>query len=460
MSLCQGSATGCTLVRREQSDDDTARVASLLAKLPMDAEKVVSEEPAASKFGLGKTLRSVGPGLVLAAAAVGGGDLVTSVVAGQQAGMALLWALVIAVILKLVMSEAIGRSFIAGGRTLVQNWGAFGRPVLLVIFIYVILWALAYGAAGPSTVGLAANAMFPIFSVKTWAIVHSIVACGLVLAGRYSSFEKIMKAFVALTFVTMVGTAALLTPSPVDIAGGLLPTIPDGQLVYAIAMIGGIGGTLTLVSYGYWVRDKGWRNPQWVPVMRVDVVIGYIMTCIFAASALIVGAQVLAASKKTISGSEGLVPLSDIIENKHGAVVSWLFLIGFWAVTYTAVIGTWNGIGYIFAEIVGVLKHGLKDDTDRYLSERSIPFRIFVLLITFGGIPFIIIGQPVPLLIAWGILGALFLPFLAVTLLWLSNTRGVGVKYRNRKLGLSNICLFLGLVVFVFLGWQTISSYF
>jgi Mn2+/Fe2+ NRAMP family transporter len=42
------------------------------------------------------------------------------------------------------------------------------------------------------------------------------------------------------------------------------------------------------------------------------------------------------------------------------------------------------------------------------------------------------LGKPVYLILAYGFLGAFFMPFLAVTLLWLLNSDRVPQQWRNR----------------------------
>ena len=42
------------------------------------------------------------------------------------------------------------------------------------------------------------------------------------------------------------------------------------EVLITIALMGGIGGTLTLLSYNYWMGEKGWRGPGWARGMRFD----------------------------------------------------------------------------------------------------------------------------------------------------------------------------------------------
>jgi len=77
---------------------------------------------------------------------------------------------------------------------------------------------------------------------------------------RYQLFENVMKVLIGCKVVVVVVIAALLRPDLGEIASGLVPKVPAGSLLYAVGIIGGLGGTLALASYGYWVRDKGWRS--------------------------------------------------------------------------------------------------------------------------------------------------------------------------------------------------------
>jgi hypothetical protein len=67
-----------------------------------------------------------------------------------------------------------------------------------------------------------------------------------------------------------------------------------------------------------------------------------------------------------------------------------------------------------------------------------------------------VLGQPVALVLLWTAMGALFLPFLSITLMWLLNSSRVERGYRNRLLSASNIVLGVSVVIFLVLGVQTI----
>ena len=72
-------------------------------------------------------LKMVGPGLVAAATGVGGGDIVASIVAGADYGMALVWAAVVGAFLKYYLAEGVGRWHLATDSTIIDGWNSLGK---------------------------------------------------------------------------------------------------------------------------------------------------------------------------------------------------------------------------------------------------------------------------------------------------------------------------------------------
>ncbi|GGE27755.1 hypothetical protein GCM10011571_32410 [Marinithermofilum abyssi] len=118
--------------------------------------------------------------------------------------------------------------------------------------------------------------------------------------------------------------------------------------------------------------------------------------------------------------------------------------------------GAWNGLSYLFADFVRILKGIPQEKAGSYLSETSRPYRGYLLWITFPPLLLLFIGEPFGLVIAYGVLGALFMPFLAITLLWLLNSKRVEKPYRNGWI--TNTLLVACVLLFVVLAFQEISE--
>ena len=344
----------------------------------------------------------------------------------------------------------------ASGTTILEGWYSLGRIVRGYFVVYLFLLTFVFGAAVTSACGLAMSAMIGLLPVWAWAVIHGVVGMLIVGIGRYGLFERVMELFVGITLVTVVGLAILLTPDLGAIASGFVPSLPENSLLLALGLVGGIGATLTLASYTYWVRERGWREPAWIPMMRVDSGVGYLVTGIFALATLIIGAEFLFGSGASIEDEEGLVALSGPLGERFGALASWLFLIGFWAAAFDSVIGAWNGFAYLFADYVRIAR-GVGDREEKgELSEKSPAFRGFLLWITFPPMILLFFDRPVLIVIVYAALGAFFLPFLAGTLLYLLNSGRVAPEHRNRPL--TNVVLAAAVLLFAALAVQEIAG--
>src|SRR6476646_5276387 len=123
--------------------------------------------------------RVIGPGLVVAATGVGAADLVATLIAGQKYGYALLWAVVVGCLMKVVLVEGAGRWTRATGRTIYEGWSSLGRWTTFYFGPYIVVWGFVYGAAAMAGTGLALAGLFGGLSVNWWGIASGVI--GLVL---------------------------------------------------------------------------------------------------------------------------------------------------------------------------------------------------------------------------------------------------------------------------------------
>ncbi|MFJ4684433.1 Nramp family divalent metal transporter [Streptomyces sp. NPDC088789] len=390
--------------------------------------------------------RYIGPGIVVAATGVGAGDLVATLIAGSNFGYTLLWAAVIGCLVKISLAEAAGRWHLSTGRTLFDGWASLGRWTTWFFAVYVVIWGFVYGAAAMSSSALPLQALFPdVMDLKWWAIACGLVGLVFVWFNKYAVFEKVMTVLVGVMFVVTVYLAIRVTPNLGDALAGLLPVLPDEKdsILNTLGLIGGVGGTITLAAYGYWVNAKGWTDTGWMKIMRLDNRVAYATTGIFVVAMLFVGAELLHSANVAIeSGDKGLIQLGDILEDEYGAATAKFFLIGFFATSFTSLIGVWHGVSLMFADFVA--RYGKKNEADTEnltgeqvasgRRERSWPFRVYLLWLTFPPMVLLFQDQPFRLVILYGVLGAAFLPFLAGTLLWLLNSPRTPREWRNGPL--------------------------
>lgn len=392
--------------------------------------------------------RLIGPGVVVAVTGVGAGDLVATLIAGSRFGYTLLWAAVVGCIVKIALAEGSARYHLATGSTMLEGWRSLGQWTSWYFGIYIVLWGFVYGGTAMSATALPMSALFPgLLPFWAWGALSGIAGAVFVLLNRYEVFETVMKLFIGIMFVIVVGLAILVGPNIGEALTGLVPSVPQGSGIYTLGLIGGVGGTITMAAYGYWVNAKGWRTPAWMGVMRLDNRVAYIATGVFVIAMLIVGAELLYTAQITLAGGDrGLLDLDEVLRERFGPVISTIFLIGFAATTFSSILGVWHGVSLLFADFVRQVSGGTGDRRDL---ETTKAFRFYVLWLTFPPMTLLLLGRPFGLVIAYGAFGAFFMPFLALTLIWLLNSKRVPAEWRSGWL--SNGLLGIAAALFVVL---------
>ena len=405
----------------------------------------------------------VGPGIVVAATGVGAGDLVATLIAGSRFGYALLWAAIFGTLLKIALAEAVGRWTLASERTMFDGWSSLGggwfRGRLnwagVYFGLYVVIWGFVYGAAAMTAVALPLAALVPALDLKVWGMLSGVAGLLFVWFGGYGLFEKVMTACVGVMFVTVVGLAVIVAPDLPALLTGLWPTLPQGSVFYTLGLIGGVGGTITMAAYGYWMNAKGWRGPGWMSVMRLDNRVAYIVTGVFVVAMLIVGAELLHAAGIALQGGDrGLLDLDQVLRERFGRPISILFLVGFWATSFSSLLGVWQGVSLMFADFIAHVRGHAADSAAR--GDKSRAFRGYALWLTFPPMALLFIDRPFGLIVAYGVLGSLFMPFLAGTLLWLLNSSRVPPEWRSGWL--SNLMLGAAAVLFAVLAGRELLN--
>lgn len=405
-------------------------------------------------------LRIVGPGIVVAATGVGVGDLVAAARAGSNFGLTVLWCAALGAVLKFALAEGVARWQLSTGSTIIEGWvRLFGRSFHFLFLTYLVIWTVWVCAALMSACGLAAHALFPGLSVEAWGVLHAIVGLAFVWIGGYEAFERIMKIVIGAMFIAIVGTAALQTPSMAEFTKGLLiPTVPHGSAMLLLGVIGGVGGTVTLLSYNYWIREKGWSGAAWMKGMRFDLAVGYGLTGIFGVAVMLLAAAVLLPKGIKVAGKEGVLDMAVMLGERFGRFGEIVFLVGFWGAVSTSLLGVWQGIPYLFGNYMGLLKGAKGDDMVQAISPRGGLYRTYVLFMTFAPMPLLFLGKPVWIILGYAALGSLFMLFLAISLLIMNNRKKDLGPMKNGAL--ANGALILVLVLFAYLGFHQIRGFF
>ena len=390
-------------------------------------------------------LRELGPGIVIAATGLGAGDLIAASVAGAKYGVAILWAAVMGAILKFTLNEGLARWQLATGTTLLEGWvRRLPRFWSVYFFVYLLLWSFIVAGALMAATGLAIHALVPAISVEAGGAVQSLIAAALVMLGRYRLLEIMMKFFIALMFAVVMYCAVALQPDwGAVVAGIFVPRLPEGSVFFLLGVMGGVGGSVTLLSYGYWIRERGWSGPERLRQVRTDLLVAYVLTGLFGIAIMIISAGV---SPEVLSGSKMVLAVADEMGATVGDIGKWAFLIGFWGAVFSSMLGVWQGVPYLFADFVHEWR---RSPDEKVIDTRAKPYRVYLAFLAIPPMILLWAGKPVWVVLVYAVAGAAFMPLLAGLLLYMNGLRDWLGPLRNRVPG--NLALAATLILFTVL---------
>jgi Mn2+/Fe2+ NRAMP family transporter len=405
-------------------------------------------------------LKLAGPGLVVAAAGIGSGDVVSATVGGARYGVVLLWAIAAGAFFKFVLTEGIARWQLATGKTALEGW-ADHLPAWVKWYFatYLVIWTVFVSAALTNATGLGmANLTGGVIPQSWGAVAHSLIGGAFVWFGGYASFEKLMKTLVGIMGFSILVCAALTMDNPGPAVQGLvLPTIPAGSGTYVLSLIGGVGGSITMLSYNYWMREEGMRGAGYLSYVRGDVAVAYIFTALFGISIMLIANDAFFVAGVTLTNSQAVPRMAAALGELLGTFGRVAFSVGFWAAVFASLLGVWQSVPYLYADFYGILKRLPPDQRLEVVKVTSTPYRLALLFVTLVPIPLAFTGQPIQVIIAYTIVGSLFVPFLAATLLYLNNRVTFTEAVPKNSL-VTNLLLVAILVLFAVVGAQEVIN--
>lgn len=384
----------------------------------------------------------LGPGFLVAATGIGAGDLIAASVAGHRFGLAVLWVVVLGALFKWVLNDGIVRWQLATGTTLIEGWSRkLPRAVGWYFMGFLVLWSFLVAAALASACGVAARSLWPVLPLPAWAALHAGAGFALVRLGRYRLFERIMAWLMGAMFVLVIGCAVPLLDDWSGFTVGLfVPTVPAGSAKFLLGVMGGVGGSVTLLCYGYWIRERGWAGPAAHRRTGLDLGVAYGLSGIFGLAMIVIAAG---AEPADASGNALILALAARLEEILGPLGRLCFLIGFWCAVFTSLLGVWQGVPYLFADSLNQMR---RQPPPTGSATRTPAYRLFLAYLAFPPLLLLFYKSPLAIVVMYAIAGAFFMPFLASVLLVMNNRREWVGNLKNGPV--VNGLLILSLVLF------------
>src|SRR5687767_10258241 len=374
----------------------------------------------------------------------------------------LLWAIAAGAFFKFVLQEGIARWQLATGKTALEGW-ADHLPawVKWYFVVYLVLWTVAVSASLTNATGLGIANLTGGAIPQSWgAVAHSLIGGLFVFLGGYTSFEKLMKTLVGVMGFSILFCAMFTLGEPARAAQGLLlPIIPVGSGTYVLSLIGGVGGSITMLSYNYWMREENMRGAGFLSYVRGDIAIAYLFTAIFGGSIMLIANDAFFTAGVTLTNAQAVPRMAEALGGVLGTFGRIAFSVGFWAAVFASLLGVWQSVPYLYADFYGIYKKMPPDARRQVVQVTSTPYRLALTFISLVPIPFAFTGQPIQVVIVYTIVSSLFVPFVAATLLYLNNRVKWSEPVPHNSM-LTNVLLVTILVLFAIVGAQEVRARF
>lgn len=330
-----------------------------------------------SKSTLQGIKNSLGPGLIMAAAAIGVSHLVQSTRAGAEYGFALVWAVLLANIFKYPFLEFGPRYALATGKNLIQGYAKMSGVALWIFIVFTISTMFAVHAAVTIvTASLATNLTGIELSVTTWCAIILVLCVIYLFRNTYALLDKAIKVLMVILAISTVVAMILaftnigFTPKPEAIAPEIWTV---SGVAFLIALMGWMPIPIDAAAWqSIWTLER-MKETKYKPQLgevQFDFNLGYIGTAIIALCFLTLGAMVMYGSGQEYAASAGGFS-NQLIELYTSALGDWaFFLIAACAFTtmFSTTLTVTDTYPRVVNEFVSILKkEGNQSEKTRYI---------------------------------------------------------------------------------------------
>ncbi len=366
--------------------------------------------------------RQLGPGIVVAATAIGASHIVMSPVAGARFGFDLLWVVLFAHALKYYGFEFAPRFTMACGESLLEGYARVPGPKnwpLLLFLVGTILQGVAVVAGVISVAAAVAYSALGVVGLQAWSVILATVIVVLLWIGRYEGLDFINK-IMMLVLVVGATVAFVAAPPPVDAVARLfIPVIPAGSIFLLAALLGWMPTGLDVaIWHSLWAleKEKTWERYATGEPAEVrrkmfrtalfDMRLGYVASLVLGIVFLCLGAVLLQPRGLVPQGPAVAETLSEIFTTILGRwMVPVFFTAAFFAMFSTAY-NCMDGFPRAFAETMRLLGSHKKDDRFKSRAYWGFMIAIYILAVFF----MTFVPAPVFLVTMAGALSLLFAP--------------------------------------------------
>ena len=281
------------------------------------------------------TLRqSIGPGILLAGACIGGSHLMSSTTAGARFGFALVGLILLTNLVKYPFLRVGTRFTSATGLSLLEGFQRRNPAYLPIYLLVSLITGTATIAAVSFVAGLLLTNIPGLAGQDPYGLsIGVLVVSGLVLLlGHYRALDRLSKLLVfLLTLLTGLAAASLLIRGPVgDVAASWVSTDPTpwtlANLAFLIPLMGWMPGPVEMCVWpSLWMFSRAWDTEHTASPKEAefDFNLGYGVTVVTAMFFVILGSYTMYGSGDGMLAGSGVSFAQKLIQLYTAAMGGW-----------------------------------------------------------------------------------------------------------------------------------------
>ena len=377
-----------------------------------------------------KALKNMGPGVIITSAFIGPGTVTLCILSGIEYGYSLIWCIIFSIIATCYLQEISSRLGIISRKGLSEILTDIDNKLIRKIaisFIFLSLFVgnIAYesGNISGTSMGLETfigSSTFNFFNVDInfLPIIIGIILILIVGNGTYKTFEKFLVFLVSMMSATFIFLAIISKPNISDLLNGLVPSVDDNNFIYVIGLIGTTVVPYNLFLHSYVSKNK-WKTKEDYKKSVFDTIISITIGGIISLSIIITSASVHTLFNP--SEIKNAVDLGNQLSPILGNFSKYFISIGLFCAGITSSITAPIATSYALS---GIFKYEPKWNEPSF---KKVSYTVIILGMLFSSLSY----KPIVIIKFAQFINGLFLPLIAVFLLWSINKRKIMGNYVN-----------------------------
>lgn len=291
-------------------------------------------------------IKTLGPGILFAGAAIGGSHLVQSTRAGASYGFDLLFIVILINLFKYPFFEFGNRYTAATGESILQGYAKLGKSTLWVFYIMNIFTSVINGAAVTLvTAGLCANLFGLNLPPATVSLIILAIVTIVLFVGRYAVLDSVMKVMITVLAIATIITVFVALGIETGFADRSQFAKPDlwsaAGIAFLLALMGWMPAPIEISVWpSLWALERS-KQTHYQPTLKealLDFHIGYIGTTVIAIFFVGLGALVMFGSGEVFSNNS-VIFSSQLVSLYTKTIGEWSrFIIA--AIVFTTMLST------------------------------------------------------------------------------------------------------------------------